>query len=53
VEERLKMLRDLQQYIQPKLTAVQVTGKDDGPVNVQTVDTAAIRADGGHSCYLA
>jgi hypothetical protein len=45
VEERLKMLRDLQQYIQPKLTAVQVTGKDEGPVNVQTVDIAAILRD--------
>jgi hypothetical protein len=45
VEERLKLLRDISQYIQPKLTAVQVTGKDDGPVNVQTVDIAAILRD--------
>jgi hypothetical protein len=45
VEERLKLLRDISQYIQPKLTAVQVTGKDEGPVNVQTVDIAAILRD--------
>jgi hypothetical protein len=44
-EERLKLLRDISQYIQPKLTAVQVTGKDDGPVNVVTVDIAAILRD--------
>jgi hypothetical protein len=42
VDERLKMLRDLTQYIQPKLTSVQVTGKDDGPVQVASLDVAQI-----------
>ena len=45
MEERLKTLRDLAQYIQPKLSAVQMTGKDEGPIQVQQLDLVAILND--------
>jgi hypothetical protein len=42
---RLDALKALCPYVMPKLQATQVTGKDEGPVNLQTVDIAKILAD--------
>ena len=44
-EERLKMLRDLLSYLVPRLSAVQVTGNNGGPVTVAELDIAKIMQD--------
>jgi hypothetical protein len=44
-EERLKMLRDLLSYLVPKLSAVQVTGNDGGPVAVAGLDITKLMQD--------
>lgn len=45
VEERLKAHRDLQQYLQPKLSSIQVTGKDDGPIRTAHLDIVELLRD--------
>jgi hypothetical protein len=44
-EERMRTLRDLASYAVPKLVATQITGKDEGPVQVATLDIAALMSD--------
>jgi hypothetical protein len=45
IEERLKLLRDLQQYLQPKLSAVEMTGQNGGPVETASLNITQILAD--------
>jgi hypothetical protein len=44
-EERLKMLRDLLSYLVPKLSAVQVTGNDGGPLAMASLDITKLMQD--------
>ena len=45
IEERLKCLRDLLGYLMPRLSAVQVTGNDGGPVAIAALDVTQLMAD--------
>lgn len=37
-EERISMLKEILQYMLPKLSATQVTGSDDGPIKIASLD---------------
>ena len=43
-EERLKMLREVFQYLLPKLSSQAVTGADGGPLAVATLDVTKLMA---------
>lgn len=44
-EERLKMLREIFKYVFPSLSAMQVTGRDGGPLAAATLDVTALMRD--------
>jgi hypothetical protein len=44
-DERLKTLRDILQYMLPKLSAQQITGANDGPVALAAFDVTQLMAD--------
>jgi hypothetical protein len=45
MEGRLSMLKEVMQYMLPKLSATQLTGANDGPVAVATLDVTQLMAD--------
>jgi hypothetical protein len=44
-EERMRTLRDLASYAVPKLVATQITGANDGPVAVTSLDITQLMSD--------
>lgn len=44
-EERLKTLRDLMRYAVPSLSAIQMTGKDGGPIATAHLDVVALMSN--------
>jgi hypothetical protein len=45
MEGRLAMLKEIMQYMLPKLSATQITGKDEGPVAIATLDVTRLMED--------